>query len=83
MHFPLRPLFHCIAPGLVPTEMFFETMKVDESAVEGMAKDIPAGRVGKPEDIGAAAVYFCSPAAEWITGQTLAVSGGPTRTREA
>ncbi len=79
---PQKIRVNCIAPGLVPTEMFFETMKVDEAAVEEMGGQLPAGRAGKPEDLGAAAVYFCSPAAEWITGQTLAVSGGPTGTRE-
>ncbi len=73
---------NCIAPGLVPTEMFFETMKVDAAAVESMGAQMPTGRAGRPEDIGAAAVYFCSSAAEWVTGQTLAVSGGPTGTRE-
>jgi len=42
-----------------------------------MGATIPVGRLGDPDDIAAAAVFFASPAAEWTTGQTLVVSGGP------
>ena len=69
---------NCIAPGVVLTEMLLETMHMDEAGVtEAMGATIPAGRLGDPDDIAAAAVFFASPAAEWTTGQTLAVSGGP------
>ncbi len=69
---------NCIAPGVVLTEMLLETMHMDEAGVtEAMGATIPAGRLGHPDDIAAAAVFFASPAAEWTTGQTLAVSGGP------
>jgi NAD(P)-dependent dehydrogenase (short-subunit alcohol dehydrogenase family) len=73
---PMKIRANAIAPGLVPTEMLFETMKVDESAVSQMARGIPIGRTGTPADIGACAVYLCSDAASWVTGQTVAVSGG-------
>ena len=39
---------------------------------------IPAGRFGKPTDIAAAIAFLCSPAAAYITGQTLHVDGGVT-----
>jgi 7-alpha-hydroxysteroid dehydrogenase len=65
-----------IAPGLVPTEMLFETVKIDESAVPNMARGIPLGRAGTPEDLGACAVYLASEAASWVTGQTVTVAGG-------
>jgi 7-alpha-hydroxysteroid dehydrogenase len=73
---PMGIRANAIAPGLVPTEMLFETMKIGEDAVAAMAKGIPLGRTGTPADIGACAVYLCSDAASWVTGQTLAVSGG-------
>jgi 7-alpha-hydroxysteroid dehydrogenase len=69
---------NCIAPGVVFTEMLAETLHVDETgAMTALGPGIPLGRVGKPEDCAAAAVFFASPAASWTTGQCLAVAGGP------
>ena len=68
---------NCVAPGLIPTEMLMETMKVDENAVEKMGAGIAAGRVGTPEDIATACIYLCSEAGTWVTGQTIWVTGGP------
>jgi 7-alpha-hydroxysteroid dehydrogenase len=41
-----------------------------------MLKHTPLGRLGKPSDIAYAALFLCSPAASWISGQILTVSGG-------
>ena len=69
---------NCIAPGIVITEMLLETMRLDEQGAQTMFNPtIPLGRTGTPEDCAAAAVFFASPAAEWITGQYLDVAGGP------
>ena len=69
---------NAIAPGLVFTEMLAETMHIEEQkAVEMFAPTIPMGRVGNPDDIAAAAVFFASPAAQWTTGQFISVAGGP------
>jgi 7-alpha-hydroxysteroid dehydrogenase len=68
---------NCIAPGVVVTDMLTETMGISAADAErNMARAIPLGRTGKPEDCAAAAVFFASPAAEWITGQFLDVAGG-------
>lgn len=45
-------------------------------AVRAPAATIPVGRLGTPEDVGAAAVFLTSDEAAWITGQTLGVNGG-------
>jgi NAD(P)-dependent dehydrogenase (short-subunit alcohol dehydrogenase family) len=37
--------------------------------------NLPAGRLGTPEDLGAAVLYLCSPAAAWVTGQCLRIAG--------
>lgn len=68
---------NCIAPGVVVTDMLTETMRLSAADAERqMARAIPLGRTGRPEDCAAAAVFFASPAAEWITGQFLDVAGG-------
>jgi 7-alpha-hydroxysteroid dehydrogenase len=69
---------NCIAPGTVVTDMLVETLNVDRSAAErDLARHIPLGRTGTPEDVAAAAVFFASPAAAWTTGQFIDVAGGP------
>ncbi len=68
---------NCIAPGVIVTDMLVETMKMGEDQAKDMfASQIPLGRTGTPEDCAAAAVFFASPAARWITGQFIDVAGG-------
>ena len=43
---------------------------------EEIAKRIPTGRLGNPEDVGAAVVYLASPEASWMTGQIVNLNGG-------
>lgn len=45
---------------------------------ENMTNRIPLHRVGRPEDIAEAVIYFCSDAASWVTGQVMAIDGGMT-----
>ena len=74
---PRRITVNAIAPGVVVTDMLTETMRIDaERAERDLATRIPLGRTGTPEDCAAAAAFFASPAAEWITGQFLDVAGG-------
>ncbi|WP_043362491.1 3-oxoacyl-[acyl-carrier-protein] reductase [Belnapia sp. F-4-1] len=62
-----------VAPGFVKTAM---TDALPEAARTKLMERIPAGRMGTPEDIGAAVVYLASAEAAWVTGQTLHVNGG-------
>ena len=70
---------NAIAPGAIPTEIFRTALGItnDEelSQVESQW-NIPMGRFGTPLDIGAAAVFLCSPGASWITGEIIRVGGG-------
>lgn len=74
---PKKITVNAIAPGVVVTDMLTETLGVNAEQAHAMFEaSIPLGRTGTPEDCAAAAVFFASPAAEWITGQCLDVAGG-------
>ena len=49
-----------------------------DKVIGGMARSVPMKRLGTPSDVAAAVAFFASDAAEYITGQTLSVSGGLT-----
>jgi NAD(P)-dependent dehydrogenase (short-subunit alcohol dehydrogenase family) len=69
---------NCIMPGAVPTEIMMKALKLEQRDLPRLerALKLPAGRLGTPRDLGAAVLYFAAPAAEWVTGQCLRVSGG-------
>jgi len=66
---------NAIAPGFIDTSM---TQSLPEEVRQSLTQRIPAGRLGKPEDVVGAVVFLCSSAADYITGHTLTVDGGMT-----
>ena len=64
---------NCIAPGFIDTDM---TRALNEQQTQALLGQIPLGRLGQADDIGAAVVFLASPAASYITGATLHVNGG-------
>lgn len=64
---------NCIAPGFIDTDM---TRALTEEQQQNLIQHVPLGRLGRPEEIAAAVVFFASPAAGYITGTTLHVNGG-------
>ena len=64
---------NAVAPGLIETAM---SAGMTESAREEMARAIPAGRMGRPEDVAAGVLFLASEGAGYITGTVLNISGG-------
>jgi 3-oxoacyl-[acyl-carrier protein] reductase len=64
---------NAIAPGFIDTDM---TRALNDEQRRGLLAQIPLGRLGSPADVAAAVVYLASPAAGYLTGQTLHVNGG-------
>lgn len=65
---------NAVAPGPVETGMLREELTPEELAT--LARAVPSGRLGKPEEIAAACVFLASPAASFINGQVLCLDGG-------
>jgi NAD(P)-dependent dehydrogenase (short-subunit alcohol dehydrogenase family) len=66
---------NAIAPSLIDTKLVSRALQTEEQRLD-RASYFPINRVGKPEDIAAAAVYLCADEAEWVSGVTLVVAGG-------
>ncbi|MEJ2124034.1 MAG: 3-oxoacyl-[acyl-carrier-protein] reductase [Alphaproteobacteria bacterium] len=64
---------NCIAPGFIESPM---TDALTDKQKEAITGAIPAGAIGKPEDIAAAVVYLASDEAHYMTGETLHINGG-------
>jgi 3-oxoacyl-[acyl-carrier protein] reductase len=64
---------NAIAPGLIETEL---TADLNPAAREFVINSTPLGYIGSVDDVAAAAVYFASDEARYITGQVLGVDGG-------
>jgi len=66
---------NCICPGVVDTDMT-KPFLITEKDKEFMDNEHPLGRIGQPEEIGKAVLYFVSDDASWTTGAILTVDGG-------
>jgi 3-oxoacyl-[acyl-carrier protein] reductase len=66
---------NAVAPGFIESQM---TDAISEEARTGVLSKVPLGRLGTPEDVGAAVAFLASDAAGYITGQVLTVDGGMT-----
>ncbi|QLH02107.1 short-chain dehydrogenase [Nitrosopumilus cobalaminigenes] len=66
---------NCICPGVVDTDMTKPFLKTQKDK-EFMNNEHPLGRIGQPEEIGKAVLYFASDDASWTTGAILTVDGG-------
>src|SRR5690606_20118763 len=65
---------NAVTPGFIETDMTAAGVQGD--ARDGLLKQIPLARIGRPEEVAEAVAFLASPAAAYITGHVLAVNGG-------
>ena len=75
---PLGIRINAVCPGVVDTPMLTDLKERSAEAMEQVLRDQPIGRLGKPEEIAAAVLWLCSPAASFVLGAALEVDGGFT-----
>jgi len=64
---------NCVAPGFIDTDM---TKKLDDKQRDAMLENIPAGRLGEPEEVASVVAFLASAGAAYVTGETIHVNGG-------
>ena len=68
-----------LLPGRIATERIADNYGSIEAAEDAARDEVPAGRLGQPDEMAAAAAFLCSDRAAYITGVALLVDGGLTR----
>ncbi len=68
---------NAINPGLIDTQVA-RVVAGDEEAYAQLAKHVPIGRAGRPEEIASVVLWLCSPGASYVVGHALTVDGGST-----
>lgn len=69
---------NAVCPGAILTPMAEELIRRNPQVEKDLIRDIPAGRLGKPEEIADAVLWLCSPQASFVHGHALLVDGGFT-----
>lgn len=69
---------NAVCPGTIETPMVADMMANESITMEDFLRDLPIGRLGRPEEIAAAVLWLCSDAASFVVGHALAVDGGYT-----
>jgi citronellol/citronellal dehydrogenase len=68
---------NCVAPGMIASELARQAWKKANIEMDTVTSQVPLCRPGEPEEVANAIVFLASDAASYITGETLAVAGGP------
>ncbi|HTF63009.1 MAG TPA: glucose 1-dehydrogenase [Edaphobacter sp.] len=69
---------NAVNPGLIDTQIARDVVSGDEQAYAEIAKHVPIGRAGRPEEIASAVLWLCSPGSSYVVGHALTVDGGMT-----
>lgn len=69
---------NAVCPGIIETPMVAGMLVSQAEAMKELMKDVPIGRLGRAEEVAAAVLWLCSPAASFVIGHALVVDGGYT-----
>lgn len=69
---------NAVNPGLIDTQIARDVVSGDEEAYAEIAKHVPIGRAGRPEEIAAVVLWLCGPGASYVVGHALTADGGMT-----
>ena len=70
-------LVNMVSPGIIDTELTRRT--VDPERLKALLADVPAGRLGQPQEVAAFVAWLAGPENTFISGQNIAIDGGFTR----
>ena len=69
---------NAVCPGTIDTPMVADMLAKEPDAMKDTLRDLPIGRLGRPEEIAAAVLWLCSSGASFVVGHALVVDGGYT-----
>ena len=69
---------NAINPGLIDTQVARDVVSGNEEAYNDIAKNVPIGRAGRPDEIASVVLWLCSPGSSYVVGHALTVDGGMT-----
>jgi NAD(P)-dependent dehydrogenase (short-subunit alcohol dehydrogenase family) len=69
---------NAVNPGLIDTQIARDVVSGNEQAYSEIAKSVPIGRAGRPEEIASVVLWLCGPGASYVVGHSLTVDGGMT-----
>src|SRR4051812_20249366 len=69
---------NAVNPGLIDTQVARDVVSGDEQAYAEIAKNVPIGRAGRPEEIASVVLWLCGPGASYVVGHALTIDGGMT-----
>ncbi len=70
-------MVNAVSPGFIDTELTRRT--VTPERLEALVAEVPAGRLGRPEEIAALVAWLAGPENTYVSGQNIAIDGGFTR----
>ncbi len=69
---------NAVCPGIIDTPMVARMDDTERQEMDDLVREIPMGRLAKPEEVAQVVLFLCSDAASYMVGQAVAVDGGYT-----